>query len=672
MKRIFLFLWVLLCLLCAAACAGADSLTYTLLEDGSGYEITACDVSAESVTIPAEHEGLPVLSIAGEAFLTCEQLREFRTEAGHPVFYAEDGVLFTDEPVKTLVRFPNAYPLKYYQAPADTKAVAPWAFSGQSTLFWLHFQEGLESFGEHMLDSANCWMVYVPDSLKSIGEGLLQNEKESISFYGSEDCLFYQFACEQNIPYGMIMPVEPKEQTVELAEPDLTEAEGLRKPGKDVRIPQGQYLMMNYDYMNMYAFDGAQVQDDTELRMDLGGEWKDITPDAEGKVADGMDPRTGLYGFGFTEAEAVLRGYDREGSLTGTRLVSGDFIFSLPGAYTVGITGGKNMRLNIMPYQPAVIASAGTLPLDPEEFHYLDEGSRVQYFVIPFSYASASFDCPSYLNICSRMLMDTMGDAPAEDSPHYAVVCATLQDPYLLDQAGLISVSFDHLGVLYETEEFTCTAASRYGLDEEFAKNIAGVLDVVKATMSGVYYPAEKEINHVTVRVNGDYPACDHSTITLDDYLTEYNDGNVQSFAHEMVHAVDQSFDRYLPGAWMEGRAEYISRKVCDTMGTEYWNYDEDFDWAFLSAEDRADFFLYYTEHVNHETMYSVGYFFFKYLCETYGEDVSAQIMRNLFDAAEGMDWEEMQVPGDVFKKCVTDATDPDVFRNFVRDVVEQ
>ena len=60
MKRISLALVILACLLCAAVCASADILEYTLLEDGSGYEITGCNDSAEVVTIPAEYKGLPV------------------------------------------------------------------------------------------------------------------------------------------------------------------------------------------------------------------------------------------------------------------------------------------------------------------------------------------------------------------------------------------------------------------------------------------------------------------------------------------------------------------------------------------------------------------------------------------------------------------------------------
>lgn len=671
MKRSFIFLLVMVSLLCAAACALADDLTYTLLEDGSGYEVAACGASVTEVVIPAEYEGKPVVSIAGEAFLNCGDLAAFRTEEGQKTFYAVDGVLFTDQPVKTLVRFPNAYPRRYYQAPADTKAVAPWAFAGVRVMNYLHFQEGVESFGDHMLDSVACAPdIYVPDSLKSIGEDLLLNQQGSVAFYANVDSVFCRYAWNNNIPCGGISPWEAKKQTVELAEPDLTDAEDLPKPKRTAAVSAGNYRYQD-ELKIICDFSGVQNREDTELRLDLTREWKEITPDGKGNVADGLDPRTGLYGIGFTGEETVLRGYDRKGKLTGTRVVNGDFVFSLPDAYTIGVTGGKDTVLTLLPYQPVVTASTGFLPLDIEQFHYLSEDNRIQYYVVPHSYAAVSYDYPHYVNTFTSSFMDVSGNR-AEDSSHFAVKCISFGDPYLLDKAGLIALSFDYLDVLYEDQDLTVTAASRFHLDEKFGKQLQGVLDSLKTVMRGVYYPAEKEINHITVCANGEYPTSYESRITLDDELAVYTNENVVSFAHEMTHAVDQAFELNLPSTWMEGRAEYISRKVCDAMGVSCWEYDQACDWSFLSEEYRSDFFSYYTEHANNETYYTVGYYFFKYLCDTYGENVSAKIMQNLFDAAEELPVYEWKLPNDVFKKCVTDATDPEVFQNFVRDVVER
>ena len=678
MKKLILSLTALLCVLCLAAGAfAADAgipavngvLAYTLLEDGSGYEISGCSPDAETVTVPAEHEGLPVVAIAGEAFLECGNLKEFRTEENQAVFYAEDGVLFTDEPVKTLVRFPNAYQKYAYQAPADTVAVGPWAFAGQGTLGFLHFQEGLKSFGDHMLDSVSSQiMVFVPNSLKTVGENLLQNQKDNVPFYGNNGQMI-RYARKNNIPFANIRNVRPKKQTITLAEPDLTEAEGLPAPEKIIRVSDGEYW--NDDETFKLAYTINQGYENTEMLLDLAGKWESITPDAAGQVGENLEPRTGLYGIGYTKEEAVLRGYDRDGRLTGTRVVNGDFTYALPGAYSLGVTGGTGTRLTILPYQPVVTASAGLLPLDPASFHYVTEDNRVQYYVVPFGYASHSYEFPDYINIFSYSFFDAAW-REAETSPHYALLALQLRDPYLLDQADKIAVNFDHLEVLYEDEAFTCAAATRFKLNEKFGKDLAGVLENVKTVMSGTYYPADREINHVAVHADGSYPTSSQSVITLDQYLTKYTGRNVLTFAHEMTHSVDQTLDIGLPSAWLEGRAEYISRKVCEAMRVSCDKYRPKYNWSFLSQEDRADFFRYYTESVNRETAYSVGYYFFRYLCDTYGEDVSAKIMQNLFEAAEKLPRYTYNMPNDVFKKCVTDATDPDVFQNFIRDVVEK
>ena len=673
MKRsITVFLLMLVCLLCAAAFASAENLEYTLLEDGSGYEITGCDASAETVVIPAAHEGLPVTAIAGQAFLACENLEAFETEEGQPVFYAEDGVLFTDEPVKTLVRFPNAYPRDYYQAPADVKAVGPWAFAGMRTLNYLHFQEGVESFGDHMLDSVDCWAdIYAPASVKVIGDSLLLNQKHSVAFYAPEDSVVCKYAWGNNIPCCAIFDWEVKKQTVELAQPDLTDAEGLPEPKKKEKVTDYIFCGIGYDPAVTCDFSAMQGSPDTELVLDLSREWSEITPDAEGHAPEGRDPRTGLYGIGYTDGETVLRGYDRNGKLSGTRVVSGDFVFSLPEAYSIGVTGGKDTVLRLVPYQPVLTASTGMLPLDISQFHYLAENNRVQYYVIPYPRASVSYDYPFYVNTFGCSVADPSGKA-AEDSPRYGIVRMQFADPYMLDHAEKIALKFDHLNLLYEGEDFTCIAASRYNLDETFGTQLHDVLKTVKTAMSGTYYPADRKINPVIVRATGEYPTSADSLITLDDDLAEFKQDNILTYAHEMTHAVDQSVGKGMCSCWMEGRAEYISRKICDSLGVSYWGYEEKYDWSFLAEEYRKDFFSYYTEHANNETYYSVGYYFIKYLCETYGEDVTANIMRNIYDAAAKVPGNEWNIPNDIFKKCVTDATDPDVFQNFVRDVVEK
>ena len=680
MKRFFIFLTALMCALSIAACGTADSkggqedaLVYTLLEDGSGYEITACkNTSVKEMTIPAEYKGMPVVSIAGGVFAECRDLASFRTEEGQAVFYAEDGVLFSNRPEKTIVCFPNAYPHFAYQAPADTVAVAPWTFAGQHSVNFIHFQEGFESFGDYAFAGMEWYTdIYVPDSLKTIGVNLLQNQKCNVAFYGKEDNVFCSYARQNNIPYGIKQDRELPVQTVELAVPDLEDAADVLAPDKITKI-KGRNRFIKFDNNNMVCCELANLQKknkNAEIRIDMEGMWPEQTPDADGKTAGGQDAYTGLYGLGFTQEETVLRGYDRDGNVTGVRKVNGDFLFWLPGADTIGVSGGTETTLRILPQEPVCVSSVGKLPLDPEGFHWNEEDSKVQYYIVPFPYTSISFDFPFDLNIFCSMQMDVLGKEP-KTSPHYAILIIYLDDPYLMDQANKIAIDFDHLDLLFENEELTCLSATRFGLDEEFGKDVNAVRESVKNVMSGVYYPADEKINHMTVEVTGEYPTSFDSTITLDEACMNVKE-EILTYAHEMTHAVDQSLGIDLPSAWLEGRAEYISRKVCDVMGVDVWKYEDSFDWSFLSGEDRADFFRYYMESTNRETNYSVGYYFFKYLCDTYGEDVSAKIMQNIQEAAGRLGDEEWSISADTFKKCVTDATDHDVFQNFVRDVME-
>lgn len=672
MKHFRLFLIVLIVLLCAAVCACADSMTFTLLEDGSGYELTSCDQRSVTVTIPAEYEGLPVVSIAGDAFINCKYLEKFETAEGQPVFYAEDGVLFTDDPVKTLVRFPNAWPHTAYQIPEGTVALAPWCFSGQLKLTYLHIPEGVKSVGDYAFaGAATQYMVYVPNSLKTIGKDILQNATDNVPFYGSRSSAMAKYCEKYNIPFGGVTDAKAKKQTLTLGEPDLTEAEGLPEPdpGKIHVLPLSENYY-DYDFMIEYTQDFSAWQDKgyDEIRIPLDQRWTEIS--AEDTTA-GLGPRTGLYGIGRTETEAVLRGYDKDGKLTGTRTVSGDFVFSLPGAWSIGVAGGSGTKLFILPYEPVIIGSDGSLPLSEDLFHYNAEGCAMQFFICPFPHASVSFDFPYWINIFGYSHRDVQ-DKDVTESDFYSVFMFSLNDPYLIPKCNLINLVFDYEEFIYQSDILTCYASTRFKVKEDYGKKMNDLLDSLETLMSGTYYPADAPINAVTVRVNGGYPVSYRSQIELDEPLAKFTNNNYFTYAHEMVHSVDQTLELEMPSAWMEGRAEYIAGKLCDQKRMPYSKYKAKYNWSFLSEEDKADFFRYYTESTNAETNYTVGYYFFKYLCDTYGEDVSAKIMANCFAAKEKLPSYSWQMPMETFRQCVTDATEPDVFQNFVRDVVEK
>ncbi len=673
LKRFLILIACLLVFLFAFAAASAEDLTFTKLKDGSGYQITSCSPSVTRVCIPAEHDGLPVVSIAGKAFVACSKLTAFTVEKGQSVFYASGGVLFTKKPVKTLVRFPNAYPKKAYKVPKGIKVIGAWAFAGQHTLRALHLPEGVESIGSYAFASvATQVAVYVPDSLKKIGKNLFQNQQSNVPLYGSEKCKAYKYARDNNVPYGIVKNRKPAKQTVKIAKPDRKDA-ALPEPEKSafwpVPLNDGPWdYAIGISYIQSLS---AYQKNHSDLLLALDTVWKDITPGTDGNTPSGLDARTGLYGIGTTGSETVLRGYGRDGSLVGTRVVSGNFTFSLPGAYSLGVSGGRETALRILPYEPVTIAGTGVLPLSPDNLHYDQDKNAVQYFVCPFPYSTVSFSMPNYMNIFSYSFWD-VNSGSAESSPCYSILCLSLEDRYLIPKCAQISLSFDHLEILYQNKAFTCAASTRYGLKEDYGKKVYSILKNVKSVMNGVYWPEGEKINHITVRLNGRYPSSFESVIQLDDAFAKYNKRDIVSYAHEMVHAVDQTLGYGLPGCWLEGRAEYISRKVCDKMKAGYDKYKAKYNWKFLSDQDKKDFFRYYYESVNVETTYPVGYYFIKYLCDTYGENVTAKIMKNIADEIKANENYRWSLPAEVFKKCVTGATDKNVFQNFVRDVVNK
>ena len=230
---------------------------------------------------------------------------------------------------------------------------------------------------------------------------------------------------------------------------------------------------------------------------------------------------------------------------------------------------------------------------------------------------------------------------------------------------------------IYENDDITFMASQTYmnKLEKSIGEKAWNVFATEMKMMEGVYYPAGAELNHVVLLLNGVYPSTfsvDSSTsyINLDDQCLPFSK-NGYAYTHEMVHAIDESFRNEIsllvPSAWMEGRAEYIGNKACKALKLRgNGDYPKRYKWSFLSEEDKADFFSYYYNSTNRETSYPVGYYFFKYLCDTYGEDISVRITENIMNAS----FTESN-KAEVFKECVTSVTDPDVFQNFVRDVIK-
>ena len=657
-------------------------LVFEAFEDGSGCRITGCEAQPRTVytvNIPAEWNGLPVKEIAGEAFKDCENLRAFTVDEDQATFYALDGILYTDDPVKTLVRFPNnrAFPCGLYEVPADTKAIGPCAFAGLRGLEKLYLPEGLTDMGDRAF--MEVWtqvFVYVPDSLVNIGDNLFLNQMSNVPFYGHWESAIGEYAMNNAIPFAGVFDYEVPPQTVEPIR--MERADNDPEPFGIPEGPAWDYAFtdwVDYDLGGLLRADLTEMQESTPgmIRLDVGGAMNKYLPNAAGySVYPAME---GVYGVGHTEQETLLIGYDREGRMVGKQKVDGDFSFGLKDATQLCVIGGKGTHMSLSGFEPMVIPSPGELPLDQNPGVLQPDGSLIQYYAVTFPEVNLSWHFPDYLNIFRYQIY--YADGSAEPAPYYALLAFKIHDPLKLDKLNQISMNFDRMVTLAEYDDFVCEAKASYHLDAAYGERMYEIWQAVKQAMIGTHYPEDGPVHPVKISVNGQYPTSFMCEINLDDLCLDFSESNVLAYAHEMTHALDQSITNYtdslaqqLPSAWMEGRAEVISRQALDLLGVEYEPfYGENMSWDFLSQEEKENFAHFWFFSSNSETSYTVGYNFYRYLLERFGDTVGATVIKKISEVSNAyIDEAACRMISDIIRE----ATCETVFEDFVRDVVEK
>ena len=202
----------------------SDNISLALTSDGSGYEVVACDVEATAVTIPSYYKGLPVKSIKGGIFKDCQKLNSIDVVPGTDYLYSENGVVFSNEPVKTLVCFPPAYgqvKADSYCVPTGVKAIGSYAFAGMNWLSSLTIPEGVTTMGDYAFAEVRTQTaVFVPDSLTKIGKHILLNQQSNMPFYtNSWETAFAKYCNANALTYGVVQPETPKITDVPTAIP---------------------------------------------------------------------------------------------------------------------------------------------------------------------------------------------------------------------------------------------------------------------------------------------------------------------------------------------------------------------------------------------------------------------------------------------------------------------
>lgn len=660
-------------------------LQYALTADGKGYALTGCDADAYTVHIPATYKDLPVVSIREGAFIGCSNLRYFTVASDQAVFYEEGGVIFADLPDKTLVAFPPAYDLEYYYyAPEDTVAVADYAFAGLCNKYLVNitFREGLLRLGDCAFAENRNWnlIITMPESLTEIGEDLLKNYYSMAQFVCYEDSDFRWYA-EANGLIGWF----PESKTLDYPLSETTSPESL--PYEQL-IPADEkdiLYLESYDnpLLSSTVLRVDQILDlsqwekdhDGEIRMRLERRWLEIMLDVNGNTELPYSPQTGLYGAGRTEGEAILRGYDMEGNLIAMQYISGDFAFSFPGAYDLGVEGGTDTHLTVIPVEPTYITAGGNFEIDLETWGDRLDGNVFEYYIAQVSNPTVEFDAPSLQRV-NWSVWDAATGLPSGYLDEafgigYQIFYFHSTDPSVAQGLDGCVLSFGGMKTVLDTDRLECMFIEDFSKPEELAKNLQTLLGQVEEFMLGTYVPASISLQKVIVCGDGSTRA----SASPNGMIRCGVQDQMATFAHEMVHAVDYNVPaahKVQPAAWAEGRAEYISYKICEAYGYEYENIHLDFDWSFLTKDDKADFFRYYYFCKDEITEYDIGYHFLCYLNETYGEDISCRIMENLAALTEWDSMQRSEANAVLFKQCVEAATEVGVFQNFVRDVIEK
>ena len=649
-------------------------LVYERMADGTGYQIVGADSGIYTAHIPATYQGLPVVAIRPGAFMNCKNLRYFTVDQNQNTFYVQDGVLFTDIPEKTLVCFPPAYDAENcYYVPQGTVAVAPYAFAGVRTLWTLTLQEGLRKVGDYafsdMAGSPGYYgtlQMYMPASLTEIGTSILYNCTRGAAIYAPGDSAIASYSYANQIPFGYVSDFQGDPTNVKLGAPSVITGNALIPFNGDILTYNVSYTNNYYNYKDWNIEARVDISEyqkihSGEVRVVLRQYWDLIAPDPYGETTLAHQPQSGLYGAGYTEGEAILRAYDRAGNLIAMQHISGDFAFSFPGAYDLGVEGGANTSLTVIPVEPVFVASGGTYNLSSLQWHQDVEGEYFRYFVIQLPDPNFTIQFSIERNLLSNSWINVK---TTDDG--YVVMRLRLIDKFREEMMKVVSLVFDAMICIYEDAHVKCMISSQITPAEQFGPRASALAQRVKAAMLGTYLPADLSVNTITIDSSASWtPTASQGNISLTQWDIE--NFSTETITHEMVHAVDQNmpFRDLMPSAWLEGRAEYIGSIICGGTGIP-----EPYDWSLLTETDKADFFYYYCYGVGRQTVYPIGHWFFYYLMKTYGTGASVAIAENIRNLpGYGPNGEANCL---LFKDCVEQATEKGVFQHFVCEVINE
>lgn len=660
-------------LVCALmlVCFSASAADFTAQPVDQGVIITSVSNAEDTLVIPALLDGKEVVGVVPGALNTAENVSAYELAEGHTRLMVQDGMLIDSQTMELLAYPPNKGPW-YVTLPESIRSIGSCAFMNNQRVCNLFLPASVTKIGDYAFsDCRMLGILFVPANEVELGEDILRNTPASIGLDPSSPLVLYADRWQYPMamidkPSGEISPQEAARLEAdclppEMAPQDTTSYQVLSSFGA------ADYY---YNYLILQLVrDVGSYAPCNGLMIEPASYW------SEANV--GIEPE-GLYGVGSVSEPSVMRAYNAAGELIGWKQVDGQFTISVAGAEKISFSGGGQIRLGLIPFEP-VMMDGGSLYFANMPWKAVSNGSAVCGIVIPRSYATYSLDIPAmYINMLSSYFASPH-DPSIQIKNDYVLVCMNVFDARMLEHVG-----YRQMFVQTQQTLSTDSLDVQYGEDmqvtQQDAENLSSLQKELQALMTPYLTPGTAYVRLLVNLEQAGYPNAVEKRLDLSpEYLNVQEDGYRSVVLHEMVHVLHSSdfvSFQFSPYAWREGYAEVLAEEAMRHHNAEFISSSATEDFSFLPASALEDFGTWFARYANQENQYEAGYEFVSFLRDTYGADMLGKISQKMAEYAQMQNiyypgYPDGEAYGKCFKNAVIEAVGEDPFARFVEEVIK-
>ena len=394
----------------------------------------------------------------------------------------------------------------------------------------------------------------------------------------------------------------------------------------------------------------------------------------------------GIYGLGFSDVKRVVYALDNNNKVIKKFNVYKDFIIECKGATKLKTTGGNNV-FNVISTtnMPQIITETGSLSFSTFSFHK-DKDDVLYYDAIlttPYLYcAYIAADKADFRN-CVKSADPRIPIDEWSNNPGYNIISIRGKDKSTLDKCSIVMRNLTNISVL-KNSMVNVYRNYNISLPENFTKKIMDIYNKTQYISQQYYTPTNYKLTRKTnvkildiglpdARTNS---YVDDKEITINLLPSIFNSNgsfNYSTLAHELAHVFEIDSNKKnntfieVP-AFQEGYAEVLSEDVCKALGIDNQVLTRMKDFS-LTEEQLNSFENYFLNVRDDDTNmhYKTGYWFIRYLQETYGKDIIKKIKNNIANGqVQQKEDETFEDAHKVFySSCIKKACSKDVFSNF-------